>query len=328
MVWSGSSRLALVGVGLVMVVSLAVMVQAMGQRATHAHRRNDYRPFGVVSSLGIRVCPGETEAIVSLMREAGVAWNREEFTWGTLQWQQGSVMLWRPLPTLIYRDYDQLIAAQVQAGINVLGLLDYGPGWLAHRQQRRPDDAALLEEQPLLYECGQLTDGQPHLASLDAWIDDWGDFVYMTVARYGRERSWIKQWEVWNEPNICGFGAQQGIITAEDFVRLLRVARRAAHAADPEAQIVMGGLATVWDPEPTLYNVNYMDYLEQVIQAGGWDEVDAVAIHPYRPGAPEDALPLKDAYYDLRGELQHLDDLTREYGSKPVWITEPGLASV
>ncbi len=256
--------------------------------------RDKSSPFGIVASLGNRVRQDETDAAVSLLHEAGVQWQREEIFWHEVQKVPNGPFTWNGNGSGFY-NYDLAIESQVAQGIQVLGLLDYNPAWFKGKNP-----------------------------TPDQWIDDWGNFVYATVARYGRDRGWIKHWELWNEPNLAQFGYESGLYTVYDFVRILEVGSAAAKAADPEAKIVMGGLASVWGLPPSPYNYDYFEYLLGVAETGGWDHVDILAIHLYRPDSPEGATAGRHRAMDMRTELDHLDEFLRKYGPKPVWITEMG----
>jgi hypothetical protein len=291
----------IVGLCLILLVMLGSLPAASPQPTTAAAEmpwQDKGTPFGVVAALGNRVRAEDVDAAVALMREAGVQWQREEIFWDRVQQAPDGPFDWDGDGSGFY-NYDRVIEAQVAAGINVLGLLDYNPAWFK----------------------GQ----NPHP---DEWIEDWGDFVYATVARYGRDRGWIKHWELWNEPNLAGSGYESGLYEVRDFVRLLEVGRAAALAADPEAKIVMGGLASTWSATPSAYNYDYFNYLEIVGELGGWEHVDIIAIHPYRPDAPEGTLAGRaQGAQDFRTEMRHLDELLLRYGPKPIWLTEMGWAS-
>ncbi|GAB4188708.1 MAG: hypothetical protein OHK0022_00740 [Roseiflexaceae bacterium] len=251
-------------------------------------------PFGAVTAVGNRVRADEIDAYVRLMREAGVQWSREEIFWDRVQQQPGGPFQWNGDGSGFY-DYDRSIGAQAAAGIRILGLLDYNPAWF--KGQNPP---------------------------VDAWIQDWGNYVYQTVARYGRGNGPIKHWEIWNEPNLTVSGYESGLYTIEDYVRILGTAREAAKAADPQATIVLGGLASVWSypPSPTTYD--YFDYLNRIGELGGWGFFDVIAVHPYRPDSPEGAPWRRDHAQTFPEEMRRLDELAARYGSKPVWLTEIG----
>lgn len=265
-----------------------------GQAQNSLPWRDKGSPFGVVASLGNRVRTEDINAAVALMREAGVQWQREEIFWHEVQHTPGGPFIWTGDGSGLY-NYDHAIEAQVANGIRVLGLLDYNPAWFKGKNP-----------------------------TLDEWLDDWGTFVYNAVARYGRDRGWIKHWELWNEPNLAKSGYESGLYTVYDFVRILEVGRAAAKAADPEAQIVMGGLASIWGIPPDENNHDYFDYLLGVAEAGGWQHVDILSIHLYRPDSPEGATGGRHRAMDMRTELDHIDEFLRKYGAKPVWITEMG----
>ncbi|NCC32521.1 MAG: hypothetical protein EOM24_10945 [Chloroflexia bacterium] len=251
-------------------------------------------PFGVVAALGNRVRSDEIPAAIALIREAGIQWQREEIFWHEVQKEPGGPYRWGGNEQGMY-NYDLAISAQRRAGINILGLLTYNPAWFKGKNP-------LPEE----------------------WITDWGDYVYQTVARYGRERNQITYWELWNEPNLAASGYESGLYTVADFVRILEVGRAAALAADPRAKIVMGGLSSIWSVPPSEHYYDYFDYLDRVGQLGGWKHVDIIAIHPYRPDAPEGDAWRRDQSLTFGQEMQRLDDILRTYGAKPVWLTEWG----
>ncbi len=258
--------------------------------------RDKATPFGLEAAVGNRIREDEIDTAVALMREAGVQWQREEISWDIVQKSPGGPYNWTGNGQGFY-NYDRAIQAQVAAGIHVLGLLDYNPAWF---KSKNPP--------------------------LDAWLNDWGDYVYNTVARYGRDRGWIKHWELWNEPNVSESGYESGLYEPAYFAQILQVGRAAAKAADPEATIVMGGVSTIMErPEP--HNYSWDTYLELIGEAGAWNEVDILAIHFYQPEAPETPVQRYHRYANLRQELEHLDTLMERYGQKPVWITEMGWAN-
>ncbi len=250
-------------------------------------------PFGVVATLGNRVRQDELAVAVALLRESGAQWQREEIFWDRVQKESGGPFFWQGDGSGFY-NYDAAIEAQVAAGINVLGLLTYNPYWF---KSKNPPP--------------------------EAWIDDWGAYVYATVARYGRDRGWIKHWELWNEPNVRESGYESGLYEIKDFVRILEVGRAAALAADPEARIVMGGMSGLTELSAP-FDYDGLEYLDQVGALGGWQHVDVVALHPYHPAPPEAPIQRFERQVTLQDELRHLDTLMQRYGHKPVWITEFG----
>ncbi len=282
-------------------VLLAVLTAMLPVPQTHARsavpRIDKQSPFGIAGNLGNRVRSDEQRAMVALMREAGVEWAREEISWERVQLERGGAYRWDGDHAGMY-NYDAAISLQREGGIQVLGLLAYNPAWF---KSKNP--------------------------TLDEWIEDWGDYVYNVVARYGRDRKQIRHWEVWNEANLRRFGYEHGLYTIDEFVRILKVARAAIKAADPEATVVLGGLYDIWGPIPTPEDYDSLDYLRMLHAAGGWHTFDILALHPYRPGPPEAVLHRRGPDMSFTDELQTLDLLMAEFGSKPVWLTEIGWSS-
>ena len=255
--------------------------------------RDKGSPFGMATAVGNRVRSDEIDAYVALMREAGVQWSREEIFWDRVQREPGGPFQWNGDGSGFY-DYDRSIHAQAAAGINILGLLDYNPAWF--KGQNPP---------------------------VDAWIKEWGDYVYQTVARYGRGGP-IKYWEIWNEPNLSASGYESGLYEIKDYARVLAVAHDAAKAADPNAVIVLGGMASIWGYPPSPTNYDYFDYLDALGKLGAWQNFDVLAIHPYRPDSPEGAPWRRDHSATFPEEMRRVDNMMLSYGTKPVWLTEVG----
>jgi hypothetical protein len=281
---------------LIVIPLLLVTLLPIRGAAAQLPWRDKGSPFGMVTAVGNRVRTDEIDAYIGLLREAGVQWAREEFFWHIIQPQPGGPFQWNGDGSGLY-DYDRAVSAQAAAGIHILGLIDYAPAW---NHGRNPP--------------------------LDEWIGAWGDYVYQVVAHYGRGGP-IKYWEIWNEPNLTVSGYETGLYEIKDYARILNVARSAAKAADPEAVIVLGGLASVWSypPSPTTYD--YFDYLDALGQLGAWNDFDILAIHPYRLDPPEGAPWRRDHQQTFPTELGRLDQLMERYGARPLWLTELGWAT-
>jgi hypothetical protein len=180
---------------------------------------------------------------------------------------------------------DALVAAAAQRRLAILPVVQRTPAWAA----RRRGDPASPPADPATY----------------------GRFLRALVARYGPRGSFwaerpdlprtpIRAWQVWNEPNLTRYWSQQPF--ARSYVRLLKTAERALHAADPGATVVLAGLPNVsWTA------------LRAIYRAGGRGHFDAVALHPYTR-EPADVLRL--VRYARREMRRHRD------GRLPVWLTE------
>jgi hypothetical protein len=105
----------------------------------------------------------------------------------------------------------------------------------------------------------------------------YASFIVALIHRYGpRGTFWrshaqnvpVRMWQVWNEPNLKSYWPQQPF--AARYVALLRAAHAAIKRADPGATVVLAGL-----PNASWY------YLARIYSAGGRNQFDEVAIHPY-----------------------------------------------
>lgn len=118
----------------------------------------------------------------------------------------------------------------------------------------------------------------------------------------------VNKFEIWNEWNIKNFNAEQR--DAAVYTKLLKACYEAIKKENPEA--VVYGIASAGADA---------DFLKGVLEAGGYDYMDGVSIHPY----------------DWQGTYRHgvqinavekIHDLLIEYGGdKPVIYSEMGWTS-
>jgi hypothetical protein len=184
-----------------------------------------------------------------------------------------------------YAAYDAVVLAAARQGVGVLPIVQGTPQWAA----QKPGDPASPPR-----------DGA-----------DLGRFLRALVTRYGKRGSlWaehpelaarpIRNWQIWNEPNIDLYWSTQPF--AKSFVRMLRGARAALRAADPEARLVLAGLPNKsWAALRSIYG------------AGGRKTFDVVALHPYT-GKPKNVVEL----------VRRARRIMKRYGDrrKPLWVTE------
>jgi polysaccharide biosynthesis protein PslG len=233
--------------------------------------------FGVMAN-GPLDAPGfGLDAESSAMRSAGVGTERMEIAWDLVEPQKGQLDFALP---------DRKILAAARAGIDVLGLIVRTPSWAAQRA------------------------GKPFSPPRDP--ADYAAFAAALVARYGpngalwREHPDVPQrpvraWQVWNEPNIDVYWTAQPFMRG--YARLLNAAYAAIKQADPQATVVMAGLA----------NFSWRD-LERLFDRGGATlRFDVAAVHPFS-GRPSNSV--KIVALNRRVLNRH-----RAKG-KPIWLTE------
>ncbi len=168
---------------------------------------------------------------------------------------------------------DSNIAADINHGLTVLPILMFTPSGLDTGGSRLAPLPQVGDGLPAL--LNHLTLNLPSVPSsvttppqglyLSVFADDtdtpgpgksinpdnrWAYFVSTAVSRYrpggtlSQQQGWndargVRYWEIWNEPDLDTFFT--GTIT--DYARLLKVAYLSARSADPQAQIVLGGMA-------------------------------------------------------------------------------------
>ncbi len=136
-----------------------------------------------------------------------------------------------------------------------------------------------------------------------AWkhLDAWGEYVRQVVTRYGKK---LRYWEVFNEPNLQGFWADE--VSGENYTKMLKHTYEIIKSIDPDIQVLYGGVAGV--PHK---------FIEDTFKAGAGAYFDIMNIHPYQwTSIPESMLP----------DFKRLQETMDKYGiaNKPIWITEVG----
>ena len=111
-------------------------------------------------------------------------------------------------------------------------------------------------------------------------LEAWSDYVRTVCLRY---KGKVTAWEVWNEENIHQFWMPEP--NSAEFVQLLQLASVEIRTADPDATIVMGGVAGLGS-----------DYLNECLAAGAADYIDAIAYHPYAETIGVEGQPEEDKY--------------------------------
>jgi len=124
-------------------------------------------------------------------------------------------------------------------------------------------------------------------------------FTRDLVAHFKKDIHW---WEVWNEPNIEFFKGSK-----LDYIELYKVAASAAKIGDPEAKVVLGGLA---GPDVPFLNFCYQYGL------AAW--CDAVNFHPYQWDPTLNDGWLVDMVASMRRCMLEQDH------DVPLWLTEFG----
>jgi hypothetical protein len=135
--------------------------------------------------------------------------------------------------------WDMLVAEAQRSGIRLIPYVAYTPEWAAR------EESEFWKQPPRDF-------------------DRYGDFLYAAAERY---RGRILSWEIWNEPDNKDYWTG----TAEEFAALARVAAEQIREADPDAVLVLGGMA--YGPGP---------FFRELMEEHRIDRyVDVIALHAY-----------------------------------------------
>lgn len=136
-------------------------------------------------------------------------------------------------------------------------------------------------------------------------INDWKTYVGAVARRYGD----VTHWEIWNEPNAFWKPSPN----PDEYREILVAAYDTIKGINPNAKVASGG---------TTYIDN--DFIDRFLDNGGWEHLDAVAVHYYPGVGPE-----SDPNNKLRDELLKLEynTIVPHGGLKEIWITEMGWQS-
>ncbi len=233
------------------------------------------------------VAPFGTEThdyqLLSRATEARMKWIRVNLRWDEVEPTKGSYN---------WDIYDDRLAKVAEAGLTPIVYIWKNPtSWAATT------------------DCGPLYDNQ-YLA----------DFLSAAVSRYKDSPYNVKYWEIYNEPDNWRETGTIGCMGSDipEYVSLLTVAHDTVKALDPEAQILLGGLAMVG-------SVN-LDFLDQVMEEGGGDYFDIVSFHFYAEQINEGYTcfdPPQCTTKGLLGKAAIIRDTLVQHGyDKPLILTE------
>jgi hypothetical protein len=197
--------------------------------------------------------------------------------------------------------YDSIVGALAQHYIRWYPIVDYSTDWSG---VIAGDDASAVAPQH---------------------VDDFGSYAFALAGRYGPGGSFwsahpslpampVTEYEIWNEENSTTFLHPQDF-APEAYADLYMSARAAIKSADPQARVIVGGLA-LGIPGVT----DEVQFLQRMAahRPDLKGSVDGVGLHPYQRS-------LSDTYMRLAHFRRALDQVAG--ASVPIEITELGWAT-
>jgi hypothetical protein len=259
------------GPAVVLLASAALVFSvSFTPRATVTAAGPDYR-FGVV----------EAYADPAAANALGAGWTRVTFEWTRIQ--PDDPHEWNGIPIS-----DEVLANELAAGRQVVGLLITTPGWAT--------DVGIGPGVP-----------QGLYLPADDPNNHWASFIRTIVARYAGR---IDHWTIWNEPEIpSGSPDMTWGGSIKDFIQLLRVAYTVAKEANPDAVIHLPAI-THWHNE--YWFGQFLDALVADADAAANNYYfDVATLHLYHE--PEKIHDITAHYYRL---------LHNHSVYKPFWVAE------
>lgn len=226
-----------------LLTAFVIIAQLLPATASHATApavpRSDRVGIDFVSAAG-------SPPLISAQRyseavDAGAGWDRWVIYWNSVETAPGQFN---------WSGVDPVITADVAQGLSIDAVLLGTPSFYATTSTAslagQSVEAPYGGIRALASSATTVPQGlyQPTFQDgTDDWLpgkpinpqNHWAMFVNQAVSRYHNQ---VHDWEIWNEPDFTQFWTG----SLNDYVRLLKVAYLAAHAADYSARIMVGGM--------------------------------------------------------------------------------------
>ncbi len=227
---------------------------------------------------------------VNNLREAGSGWTIVHLSWARVQPTSSSAY--------DFSAYDNLLRELTAAGVKPIVQIRDNPAWAAATP------------------CGPISE-----------LDDFAAFVNQTVLHYKGAPYNVKHWEFYNEPDYrLSRGLDRGIFLGgcwgdnpAEYAQMLQSAAGVIRPLDSNARILMGGLAH----EALFTDYFNMDFLAQVIDAGGANYFDVANVHFFSTFGPHWQSIYGADRPDVIGKVTEMRAILGVKGvSKPIALTE------
>ena len=253
--------LAVVGLGLLGVVTAALLGWAVltergaafGLADLPELRHADAPAIGANTFLHREADPAKVERELELLARAGVGLIRQEIQWVEIEPHAKGVHIDNHGEDA-WAKYDRIVDLARGFGIEVLARLDRAPPWAT--PGFNPQDNPSIQMPP-------------------ADVTDFADFAAAVAARY---RGKVRYFQIWNEPNLFGeWGGRPPDPAA--YLDMLREVGAAVRAANPDAVIVLAGLAPTIETGPD--NLSDLLFLERLYRLGARGAFDVASSMSY-----------------------------------------------
>jgi hypothetical protein len=244
--------------------------------------------------------------------DAGVHWVRV----GVFPWDKIEPVRTEP-PTYRWHEVDERsLLNAADEGLEIIATIQFTPEWAQGYGG---------------YYCGPIRDEN---------LDEFAQFLEAVVSRYSVPPYNVRYWELGNEPDIdprlasprqvygCWGDESDEHYGGRYYAEMLKVAYPAMKRADPEAQVMIGGLLM---DRPAGGKDTSPRFLEGILEGGGGPYFDILSFHAYTyyGGAPGKMWGgnWPDSPTVMPGKVAHIRDLLARYGvaDKGLMNTEAAL---
>lgn len=259
-----------------LVCACAPLVAKTAETATFAKRVS----FAILEDYDKGEDLREVARDFALMNELGITIWRGSFGWDDYEPQRNRYdFVW----------LHRFVGLAARHAIRLRPYIGYTPAWAG---AGRLDDSAVWNDPPVQ-------------------VTDFGRFV-SRLAGALRRHSNILSYEIYNEENV----QQWWDGTVAEYNHILRVGAEAVRTADPDAQVLLGGM--VW-PD--------LEWLEATcVTFENAQRIDIVPFHAYPETWTSDGINVEN-YLDESYRRYFIPMVRGECGGTPVWINETGFAT-
>ena len=230
---------------------------------------------------------------------SGATWVRNEISWASVEPTDASPPVHRWAAT------DAVFAPARQSHFNMIATINGNPGWAATRARGPIDKAPISRFADFAGALAERYDG-------DGIDDAPGSPI-------------VEYFEFYNEPDAGNLGRDKRWGNyGKEYAEMLAAVYPAIKSANPNAKVLLGGLAYDWFEEDNGPFVR--TFLDTVLANGGGNFFDIMNFHQYPPFAASWGAPngpgLVEKTNAVRAKLTEFG-----YGNKPLVITESGAHS-
>ncbi len=277
---------------------------------------------GIQDDRVIQVGAKEAEERVQTMTRMGASLIRVDVRWDLVATARPKNPKDQNDPAYAWAVYDTVVDQAAKRGVRVLMTVWGTPTWAADPSV--PTSARF-----------------PDYSRRPAKAGDYGNFAYAIASRYASRG--VRDWEMWNEPNIPLFlrpqfrkqGGTWVNVSVGTYSALAKAFYANVKQVDAGSRIAGVVTSPAGDqcpsscPRSATARTSPSDFLSLINRPGNRPPMTAVSHHPYPITTPRDTNFAGSSYIDLYNINRFQQEVDRTYlRGKRLWLTEFGFATV